>query len=187
MNRSFPGIDLEWTDNADNESGFSIERKTGAGGTYEVIDTVAADVTSYSDTGLAPSTTYYYRVLAYNTGGDSAYSNEDSATTQEGGTMHVDSITVEWISAGGPNQKGQATVVIKDNLGNPVSGATVSGTFSGTLSESASGTTNSAGTVVIQTVGKTRSPGSLTFCVDNVTHTSLTYNPSDNMETCDGI
>src|SRR6185436_6439139 len=59
-------INLSWTDNANNESGFRIERKTGAGGTYAEIATVGANVTSYSNTGLSAGTTYYYRVRAYN-------------------------------------------------------------------------------------------------------------------------
>jgi len=73
-------IDLSWTDNSSDETGFKIERKTGSGGTYQ-IDTVGADVTSYSSTGLTASTTYYYRVRAYNSNGDSNYSSEEYATT----------------------------------------------------------------------------------------------------------
>jgi len=75
-------IDLTWTDNSSGESGFKIERKTGSEGAYTQIGTVGANVTSYSNTGLNESTTYYYRVRAYNTGGNSDYSNEASATTQ---------------------------------------------------------------------------------------------------------
>jgi hypothetical protein len=74
-------INLAWTDNASNETGFKIERKTGAGGTYAQIATVAASVTTYSNTGLTVGTSYFYRVRATNAGGDSAYSNEASATT----------------------------------------------------------------------------------------------------------
>jgi subtilisin family serine protease len=74
-------IDLTWTDNSSGESGFNIERKTGSGGTYSVITTVSTNVTRYSDTGLRGSTTYYYRVRAYNSSGNSSYSNETSATT----------------------------------------------------------------------------------------------------------
>jgi transcriptional regulator CtsR/regulation of enolase protein 1 (concanavalin A-like superfamily) len=74
-------ISLAWTDNASNETGFKIERKTGSGGTYSQIATVGAGVVSYSSTGLDPNTTYFYRVRATNAGGDSAYSNEASATT----------------------------------------------------------------------------------------------------------
>ncbi len=57
-------IKLQWQDNSDNEIGFNIERKTGAGGTYSEIATLEADVTTYSDTGLSEDTTYYYRVRA---------------------------------------------------------------------------------------------------------------------------
>jgi titin len=74
-------IDLTWADNATTETGFKIERKAGAGGTYAQIDSVGANVTSYASAGLTGSTEYYYRVRAYNAGGHSAYSNEANATT----------------------------------------------------------------------------------------------------------
>jgi len=74
-------IDLSWADNSNNETGFKIERKTGASGTYSQIDTPGANVTSYSDTGLSEAITYYYRVRAYNGAGESDYSNEASAAT----------------------------------------------------------------------------------------------------------
>ena len=76
-------IDLVWTDNSDGETGFTIERKPGAGGTFAAIATPGADTTSYSDTGLNAETTYFYRVLANNTHGASAYSNEANATPLE--------------------------------------------------------------------------------------------------------
>ena len=74
-------INLAWTQNSSDETGFKIERKTGAGGTYSQIATVGANVVNYSNTGLSPNTTYYYRVRAYNGSGDSNYSNEANATT----------------------------------------------------------------------------------------------------------
>jgi hypothetical protein len=75
-------IDLAWTDNSTNEAGFKIERCTGSGCTNFVqIATVGANVKSYSNTGLSASTTYTYRVRAYNAGGDSDYSNIAFATT----------------------------------------------------------------------------------------------------------
>ena len=43
----------------------------------------AANATGLNDTGLAAATTYYYRVRATNTAGDSAFSNLASATTQQ--------------------------------------------------------------------------------------------------------
>ncbi|MBI5047873.1 MAG: fibronectin type III domain-containing protein [Deltaproteobacteria bacterium] len=79
-------IALVWQDNSDNETGFKIERKAGATGTYSQITTVAAQASSgsgvyYDDSGLIAGTTYCYRVRAYNTY-DSSYSNENCATTQ---------------------------------------------------------------------------------------------------------
>ncbi|MGH7453549.1 MAG: fibronectin type III domain-containing protein, partial [bacterium] len=75
-------INLVWADSANNEDGFKIERKTGAAGTYVQIATVGANVTSFSNlSGLSPNTEYFYRVRAYNAGGNSAFSNEASATT----------------------------------------------------------------------------------------------------------
>jgi hypothetical protein len=82
MPSSTTQIDLAWTDNSNNEDGFAIERKTGVAGEWGQIDLVGADVTTYNDMDLDPETEYYYRVLAYNTIGDSAYSNEANATTQ---------------------------------------------------------------------------------------------------------
>jgi hypothetical protein len=79
-------IDLSWTDNANNESGFKVERCTGAGCTsgFSQIGTVAANVTTYSDTTVIEGTSYGYQVRAYRTGtpdANSAYSNLASATT----------------------------------------------------------------------------------------------------------
>jgi 3-mercaptopyruvate sulfurtransferase SseA len=73
-------INLSWTDNSNNETGFKVERsKNGRG--FSQIATVGANVTTYTDTGLKASTTYRYRVRAYNAGGNSTYSNIASATT----------------------------------------------------------------------------------------------------------
>lgn len=76
-------INLSWTDNANNEDGFRIERRTGLVGTYSEVGTVSANVTSYQSTGLTAGTQYYYRVRAYNGIGNSLYSNEANATTNQ--------------------------------------------------------------------------------------------------------
>ncbi len=78
-------INLSWTDNSNNETGFTIQRKTGSGGTYGQIATVGANVTTFNNTGLAAGTTYYYQVDANNAYGTSAWSNEASAATSSGG------------------------------------------------------------------------------------------------------
>jgi hypothetical protein len=73
-------INLSWTDNSTNESGFRIERSTN-GTSFSQIATVGANTTSYASTGLQSNRIYYYRVRAYNSVGNSAYSNTASART----------------------------------------------------------------------------------------------------------
>jgi hypothetical protein len=77
-------INLSWTDTSDNEDGFKIERCTGLNcSNFAQVAQVGANAESYSDiTGLSASTTYTYRVRAYNAGGNSGYSNTANATTQ---------------------------------------------------------------------------------------------------------
>ena len=74
-------INLAWTDNSGNESGFIVGRSTVSGGPYTDITTTAANATSFNNTGLSSSTTYYYVVRSYNTAGSSANSAQASATT----------------------------------------------------------------------------------------------------------
>ena len=77
-------INLSWTDNSNNETGFSIEQSTD-GVNFTQIATVGVNISSYSViTNLQTATTYYYRVRAYNnyqTLSYSAYTNVANATT----------------------------------------------------------------------------------------------------------
>ncbi len=74
-------IGLLWNDNSANEDGFAIERKDSYGGSWNLIDSLAANSTDYTDNGLLDGMLYYYRVNAFNTNGSSPYSNIDSAVT----------------------------------------------------------------------------------------------------------
>ncbi len=74
-------VNLTWTDNSDNETGFKVDRKTGSSGTWSQAGTVGANVSSYQDSGLSANTSYYYRVRAYNASENSAYSNEANVFT----------------------------------------------------------------------------------------------------------
>ncbi len=79
-NRNF--IDLSWTDNSNNETGFKIERCTGATCTnFAQVGTTAANVRTFRSSGLARRTTYRFRVRSFNTAGNSAYSNIVSGAT----------------------------------------------------------------------------------------------------------
>ncbi len=76
-------INLSWTNPVgNNEDGFKIERSTN-GSNFSQIATVGKNVTAYQSTGLSRNTTYYYRVRAYNAGGNSGYSSTASAKTRK--------------------------------------------------------------------------------------------------------
>ncbi|WP_422091871.1 M43 family zinc metalloprotease [Tenacibaculum ovolyticum] len=73
-------IVLNWSDNSSNEDGFTIE-KMNTNGSFSVITTSAANVTTYTNTGLTASTAYSYRVRAFSGNTNSSYSNTTTATT----------------------------------------------------------------------------------------------------------
>jgi hypothetical protein len=74
-------IDLSWTDNSGNETGFLIQRSPD-GSTGATLTSVAANAITYQDAGLPVSTSYYDRGSAYNAAGSSSWSGTASATTQ---------------------------------------------------------------------------------------------------------
>ena len=75
-------LNLNWTDNSGNESGFEIERSQDGTNFLKIAD-VGANAASYSSNGLNPNTQYWYRVRAKNNGGNSGYSNVASGTTRD--------------------------------------------------------------------------------------------------------
>lgn len=81
---SSSAIELTWKDNSSVETGVKIERKKGDSGTWAQVATVGANITRYTDTGLLSGTRYVYRVRAYNSAGNSGYSNTDGSTTLSG-------------------------------------------------------------------------------------------------------
>jgi fibronectin type 3 domain-containing protein len=78
-------LDLAWYDSAVNETNFIVQRATSASGPFSTVATLPANTTSYADTGLVASTTYYYNVFAENAVGDSG-STTGNGTTDSGTT-----------------------------------------------------------------------------------------------------
>ncbi len=110
-------INLTWTDNSTNETGFKIERKSGTGN-YTIVATTGDNVTSFQDIGLPSNTTYTYRVYSYNQVGNSlSYSNESTATTARQLSLPIlTTLNITDISSTGATSGGE----ISDDGGSPV-------------------------------------------------------------------
>lgn len=80
---SASSIALAWFDNAADELGFELQRSTDQS-TWVGLPNAGTDVQSATDTSLLASTTYYYRIRAYNLSGNSAWVGGASATTDDG-------------------------------------------------------------------------------------------------------
>jgi hypothetical protein len=180
-------IDLTWTDNAYNESGFEIERSPD-GSAWVWLATVGANVTSYPDTGLDPETTYYYRTRAFNGAGYSDYSNVDSATTFAApGTVHVSNIEMGYQQLNKRKYLALANVSIQDQNGGAVQGANVRAewTLPNGKKRSQERTTDAAG---VAAFSYRASPGqTYQICVTDVIKTGWLYDPGQNAETCDTV
>jgi hypothetical protein len=88
-------ITVSWS-SVSNAAGYYIYRRVGASGSYSYRDSSTS--TSYADTGLSSNTTYYYRISAYNSNGESSMSTDyDYATTSSGtiaGSSYSNAITI---------------------------------------------------------------------------------------------
>jgi predicted esterase len=74
-------VKLNWQDASDNETGFEVWRSDGNNAGYVLHATLGSNSTTYTNTGLANSNTYFYKVRAINLAGSSNYTNETSAST----------------------------------------------------------------------------------------------------------
>jgi hypothetical protein len=102
-------------------------------------------------------------------------------------TIHIEAIEPDLLKADKGEKHGQALVKVFDDCGKPVSGVTVSGTFSGDFTDSISGVTGGDGNALLITTTSTKKKPAFTFCVDDVINGTLPYYPSDNVETCDSF
>ena len=75
-------ITLNWTDNSDNETGFSIQRSTSQSFTTNLVtSTVGANVTTFQTGNVPRNMTYWFRVQSVGAAGASAWSDAVSVTT----------------------------------------------------------------------------------------------------------
>jgi pimeloyl-ACP methyl ester carboxylesterase len=74
-------LKLTWSDRADNETGIEVWRSATYGGTYTLLTTLAANITTYTDASVATNTRYFYKVRVKNGSVFSAYSNIATSTS----------------------------------------------------------------------------------------------------------
>jgi len=77
-------IQLAWQDRSGNETSFKIDRRRSGTTSWERIATLAPDTTGYSDTAVLAATKFYYKVKAWNSAGNSAYTPLVWARTPDG-------------------------------------------------------------------------------------------------------
>jgi len=179
-------LNLAWTANSD-ASHYNVNRSTTSGSSYALI--ASPTTNSYSDTGLAPLTTYYYTVSAVDSSdNEGTASDEASGTTSEAGgaVMHVSAIDM-WYNTGGPNYFIYTKVTIVDSNSASVPEATVylETTLQGGSTVSDSGSTNGEGSVTFKL--RSKQPGEYTSEVTKVVKTDWTYTPDANEEASDSI
>ena len=74
-------VTLTWTDASSDESGFRVEKALSANGTWTTAVSASSNASTANATGLSPLTTYFFRVVAFNAGGDASPSSTASAKT----------------------------------------------------------------------------------------------------------
>lgn len=120
-------INLAWSDTATNEAAFLLERSLN-GVNFALHETLPGSTTAFTDVGLTPNATYYYRLRGTNLAGVSPYSNIASATTStnapeltwrgDGLNNHWDIATsANWRLGDTPTLYGDLARVTFDNSG----------------------------------------------------------------------
>ena len=86
------GVSLTWTDQSTDETGFKVQYKTSAKGSWTTATTTSANATSYTLSGLTAGT-YWIRVVAVNSYGDGMSSSEVQAVVTTSSTTNTSSST----------------------------------------------------------------------------------------------
>jgi hypothetical protein len=138
-----------------------------------------------SDAGFTGTDQFTYRARDGSlASADTVVNISVTATTTER-TMRVASIVVSTKDMGKGLKKGYAEVVVVDQAGAPVSGASVTGAFSEDIQETVTGSTGPDGKATLPTTQTGSGRCRLTFCVSQVAVTGASYSAGDNAETCD--
>jgi subtilisin len=174
-------ISLEWPPNLELDlKGYNIYKSETSDSTeFSFVTFIAAPTHNYIDAGLAASTTYYYKVRAVDQAqNEGEASNVVSATTPLSQPLSA-SITMS-LKTIGLNTYALATVTIRDTSG-IISGATVTGQWSGATYDKDTATTNTNGVVVLQSNNVKRAASGTVFIItiENVVLEGYTYDSTN--------
>ncbi len=119
-------INLNWNDNSFNEESFEVYRSTSRNGTFSLVSTVGADVTTFQDSGLNGGQLYFYKVRAkFGENDYSSYTNIVSSGTVAF-TVYVNingdatyNASVPWNNLGYEGSTGTVFTGFKNQDGNP--------------------------------------------------------------------
>ena len=178
---------ITWTTDEPSDSVVYYGTTTAYGNTQSS----PTNVTSHSInlTGLAPDTLYHYKVSSTDPSDNTAESGDFTFTTDPQPTetyMYVFDISMQKFILWNFLYRAEATITIKDTNGAVVPNATVYIQWSGKVSASQNGVTNSSGQVTFNS-GWAWGNGTFTATVTNVTHATLIYDSNMNNETSDSI
>lgn len=179
-------VSLSWNVNEEPDvASYRLRRSTVSGGPYDVIADVAT--AAANDTAVTNGVTYFYVATAIDTSNnESAPSAEVAATPTApvATSVHVASIQLTTQPAPGNKLKAVALVTVVDSLGVPRAGVVVAGSFAGKPAGAGSAVTDASGVATMASAA-VKAPLAFTFCVTSVSHGSLPYASSENVETCD--
>ncbi len=162
---------FQWTfGDGNSASGEVVSHSYASDGSYTVTLTVT------DNDGDSDSTSQQVTV--------EAAEDDDGGDDGESGGVSVAGIDLS-VRSRGPWRSGEARVTVVDGDGNTVSGATVTGTFSGDVSGTeTSEATGSNGVALVESDRVRQNSISFEFCVDNISHPDFDYDASGNAETC---
>jgi PKD repeat protein len=105
-------LTLTWLHPSQDETSFDIERSPDGNANWTQVASPGGGSSSYTNTGLSPSTTYFYRIRARNSAGVSAWSGNASGATSPAPAISLTAtgrkvqgfhvIDLIWSGAGGP-------------------------------------------------------------------------------------
>jgi dienelactone hydrolase len=111
---SYNKINISWTDNSSNETGFEIFRSETENGTYITVGTIDSNKVSFTDSALSPSKQYFYKIKAIGQYGESGFSNTVNASTPAAPATPV--APTEMVGVSGENNT--VTISWNDNASN---------------------------------------------------------------------